>query len=502
MNNHDMKQCFGYIRVSTKKQEEGVSLEAQKEAILQYAAQKDLTVTQWFEEAHSAAKRGRPIFTSMMRQLRAKRAEGVIFHKIDRSVRNLSDWEAVTELPNLDIDVHIVTENIDFNSRGGRLTADLLAVFAADFIRNHQAEVKKGQLGRLKQGLYPFRAPIGYLDNYARQDKTKRADQPKRICPIKGPLIKELFDLYATGQYSIRSLMPIMEKRGLRNHADKPLSKHGIETILRNPFYSGLIVMQRSGDVYPGQHKPLITPQLFCRVQDIKSGKAGKKVTKHNHLYRGLFRCALCDAAMTPEKQKGHTYYRCQNSACPTKTVREEILEHDIEHHLTQLQLQPKEIKEMELQWQRWIDSDERHAKQQSLDLAINQTKARLSRLTDLLVDGTLSKDEYNERKRALSLELQQKEVEQANLANPHLSEQEMQKFLELMKNVTQLYQIAKPAEKRWLVENWFSNRTVLRNEPCLEPYSWLRSRDVAELAPYVKMHDPLFELLLRREIK
>jgi DNA invertase Pin-like site-specific DNA recombinase len=149
-----MKQCFGYIRVSTKKQGEGVSLQEQREAISAFAEKQQLTVTKWFEEKQSASKRGRPVFNQMMRELKRGAADGVIFHKIDRSIRNLSDWDALSQLPSLGVDLHVATENIDFNSRGGRLTADLLAVFAADFIRNHREEVKKGQRGRLKQGLY------------------------------------------------------------------------------------------------------------------------------------------------------------------------------------------------------------------------------------------------------------------------------------------------------------------------------------------------------------
>ena len=54
--------------------------------------------------------------------------------------------------------------SLDLNTRGGRLSADIQAVVAADFIRNLREETKKGFYGRLKQGLYPICAPIGYLD--------------------------------------------------------------------------------------------------------------------------------------------------------------------------------------------------------------------------------------------------------------------------------------------------------------------------------------------------
>ena len=66
-----MGNVFAYTRVSTVKQgEKGVSLGEQKDAILRYAGQHDLTITRWFEERESAAKTGRPAFMQMLQLLR------------------------------------------------------------------------------------------------------------------------------------------------------------------------------------------------------------------------------------------------------------------------------------------------------------------------------------------------------------------------------------------------------------------------------------------------
>ncbi len=122
------KTYFAYIRVSTVKQGEGVSLEAQKEAIERYCVQHGLMVAQWFQEKETAAKQGRPIFTDMIKRLNKKQAGGVVMHKIDRSARNLRDWATVGDLQDAGIDVHFAAESVDFASRGGRLTADIQAV--------------------------------------------------------------------------------------------------------------------------------------------------------------------------------------------------------------------------------------------------------------------------------------------------------------------------------------------------------------------------------------
>ena len=85
-----------------------------------------------------------------------------IIHKIDRSARNLKDWSDLGEMIDSGIQVHFVNESLDLHSRGGRLSADIQAVVAADYIRNLREETRKGFYGRIKQGVYPLPAPLGY----------------------------------------------------------------------------------------------------------------------------------------------------------------------------------------------------------------------------------------------------------------------------------------------------------------------------------------------------
>src|SRR5579859_4388355 len=194
------KRYFGYIRVSTAKQgEKGVSLQEQRSAIQAYVQRYGLHIAQWFEERESAAKRGRPVFTQMMRQLRQDKAQGVIIHKIDRSARNLKDWADLGELIDSGIEVHFANESLDLNTRGGRLSADIQAVVAADYIRNLREETRKGFYGRLKQGLYPLPAPLGYVD--------RGKGKPKDVDPLSAPLISKAFELYASRQYSLHRLL-------------------------------------------------------------------------------------------------------------------------------------------------------------------------------------------------------------------------------------------------------------------------------------------------------
>src|SRR5262245_32643971 len=224
------KGFFGYIRVSTPKQgEQGVSLHEQRDAIAHYAERFSLTIIGWFEERETAAKRGRPVFNQMLRLLQKGQSEGVIIHKIDRSARNLKDWADLGELIDQGIAVHFANESLDLNSRGGRLSADIQAVVASDYIRNLREEARKGFYGRIKQKLYPLPAPLGYVD--MGKGKAKELDT------VKAPSVRNAFEFYASGRYNLHGLVEEMYRLGLRNRKGGKVTYNGFSVMLNNPFY-------------------------------------------------------------------------------------------------------------------------------------------------------------------------------------------------------------------------------------------------------------------------
>jgi len=103
-----MGKFFAYARVSTPRQgEKGVSLVEQRDAITRYAERHGLEIVRWFEERESASRKGRPAFNQMLRLLRLGVARGVVIHKIDRSARNLEDWNDIGKLVDAGVDVHL-----------------------------------------------------------------------------------------------------------------------------------------------------------------------------------------------------------------------------------------------------------------------------------------------------------------------------------------------------------------------------------------------------------
>ena len=321
-----MDTYFAYVRVSTPRQGHfGVSLGEQRDAILQFAERRGLTITRWFEEIATSSKRGRACFQDMMRQLAKGDAQGLIVHKIDRSARNLRDWADLGELIDQGVDVRFAHDDLSLASRGGRLAADIQAVIAADYVRNLREEVRKGFYGRLKQGLYPLPAPLGYVDRGAGRMKVPH--------PRLGSIVTEAFRLYASGDHSIRELQQVLYDRGLVNRRFKKLSFESVRQILRNPFYAGTIHIWSTGQQFPGIHEPLVSLGLFEQVQiRLKERKMPRRYVRyHAFTYSHLLRCG-CGRYRIGERQKGHVYYRCHR--CKGPSLREEKVDAAAQHLL------------------------------------------------------------------------------------------------------------------------------------------------------------------------
>lgn len=452
-------QYFAYVRVSTVKQAtQGVSLEEQRAAIQRFADRSGLEIVRWFEEHETAAKRGRPVFSEMLKLLRAGPVRGVIIHKIDRSARNLKDWADLGELIDIGIDVQFATESLDMRSRGGRLSADIQAVVAADYIRNLREETKKGFYGRLRQGLLPRPAPLGYCN--------VGPGQPKAIDPHTGPLVVRAFELYATGQYSILALTQQLFDQGLARSDGRPVGVNALAKTLRNPFYAGIIHVNKTGESFAGLHQPLVTADVFRRVQDRLDGKAVPRTQSHLFLFRRLVRCADCSRFLVGEAQKGHVYYRCHRCSSRHGTVREEILNDAARAGLAPLQLDPAERRYIdwrlaELEQKQHVALD---AQRETMEARSRVIQDRLDRLTDAFVDGHLDQAAYNDRRESLLLE--RATLQSQNDHDGVALTKRLRDALELAGKAYVGYEMGTPEEKRDIVTSTCSNFLFARKSP------------------------------------
>jgi DNA invertase Pin-like site-specific DNA recombinase len=469
-----MKKVFGYIRVSDQKQVDGASLSEQERAINEYATRNNLVIAQWFKETKTAAKRGRPQFSTMMTQLKKGTVSGVIIHKIDRSARNLHDWAALGDLIDNGIDVHFAHESLDMTERSGRLSADIQAVMAADYVRNLRQEALKGLYGRLNQGIYPFRAPIGYLN--CGKGKLKTVDERFRN------LIVKLFELYVNEDHSIHSLVPVMKGLGLRNLNGKPLCKNSIVQILKNPFYTGL--MKVKGMTYEGKHEAIISPELFRKAQRKIQGNRRSKGSKYQYLFQGLIKCHLCGRSMIAELQKNKVYYRCQNRECLTKTIREDFAEKSFVNFLKQIDL-PKNELELFSEAVSELVEDTTTVQQKirkGIKLNIHQLEQKEEKLLNAFLDNLLDRDEYQNRKGEIKHEIADLKYRIERIDEEYSKiKTQISSALELCKSPINIYNSGTEAEKRSLVKMLASNFTAYQRKLVISPlfpYSEIINRE------------------------
>jgi site-specific DNA recombinase len=457
-----MKNYFAYIRVSTLKQgEKGSSLNEQHDAIERYAVKHGIGISEWFEEKETAAKRGRRQFRIMMTRLQRGHAFGVIIHKVDRSARNLADWAELATLMDSGVDVHFAHEAMDLQTRGGRLSADIQAVVAADFIRNLRDEVKKGIYGRLKAGFYPFQAPPGYLDG----GKGKL----KPIDPVQGPLVRMAFETYASGNYPITALADRFEPLGLRNRCGSRIPANQMARLIANPFYFGLIRVK--GQTYIGKHEPLISKALFDKCRDIAEGRATSyppaRIT-HDRIFRRMIACSVCSRNLTGETQKGHVYYRCHSQNCHGVSLREDHILTFVGKQLARL----PEIEDFMLTFRQATEGDrssqlvqidnDRAACQMNMGIVANRKR----KLVDAFLDELIDKAVYEERLASLngeelSLLERDQELAQGSASYQKIQEQKFE-LLKALKNIAQSGNMSKnalnPAKIREIIKQASSN--------------------------------------------
>lgn len=445
-----MKNIYGYIRVSTVKQGDGVSLEVQKRDIITFARSKNLNIVEWFEERKSASKGFRPKFNEMIERLHNKEADGFVAHKIDRMMRNRHDWAIINELIDDGCEV-LSADGTTLDDVNGRFMGDIQAAVATRYSHNLAQEAKKGLYGRLAQGIYPFKAPVGYFDNG--QGKLKTPD------PFKTPLIQQLFDLYINKGISVLALVDKMYDLGLRNTYGKRVDKNGIIAILRNPFYAGLIRIK--GQHYKGNHQPIISMNTHKKVQEILDGKINARILKHDFQFRRQITCRLCGYSLIGELQKGHTYYRCHTKECPIKTINEIEIQSQVYQLLSSIEISDSELVSMKeainavkgdcVQTQKDFS--------QTLGMKKGALKSRQERLTNLLIEGIIDNETYQEERNKILFESQQLDEQELSISSESLTFLEkIEEYLEHAKNPILSYDKGILSQKREMLKIITSN--------------------------------------------
>ncbi len=296
---------FIYVRKSTDTEErQARSIGDQLAEIRELVHRQGLDVIGSFEESQSAMTKGRPLFNEMLERVEAGEADGIIAWHPDRLARNAFDGGRIIDL----IDDHKLHDlkfcTFWFEPTAQRKLMLNLAFGQSKYYSDSlSANIRRGQRQKIANGVYPLKAPIGYLN-----EPKLRTIVPD---PVRAPLVKEAFELYATGTVSLTRLSEIMHTKGLQTVRARAMMKSNrIQDLLRNPFYYGIFIV--NGETHEGTHAPLVTKATFDRVQEAMLRRSKPDSPRHKYyVYRGLLHCGECGCSITMEAQKGHNYLRC-----------------------------------------------------------------------------------------------------------------------------------------------------------------------------------------------
>lgn len=459
-----------YARVSTREQQdEGYSIEAQLALLRAYADKQGLRLAGEFIESETAKVSGRPAFSAMLKLVKDQEVTAILVEKTDRLYRNLKDYVRVDDLG---IEVHLVKEGevISQDSRSHqKFVHGIKLLMAKNFSDNLSEEAKKGMLEKARQGLWPTKAPLGYLNVSLGSRRVIELD------PERAELIRFMFIHYAEGMTSLRDLRTEMIARGLTTRQGRKVATNELHKILRNPVYYGLVCW--AGEEHQGSHPPIIDKATFSRVQDVMTGRNQSKEkpgAAKDFIYRGLFRCGHCGCLMCAQETKGHRYYACTGArGCTRKAVREELITEAIADKLSGMAIRP-EVLDLLRQALRESDSDENRFREAELSALHKAEKDLMDRLRQLYLDkvsGSVPVVIYNEYRPQWEEELGVVKAKILSFSHARRRyEDEGLKLIDFASNVYSRFKEAEFEDKRDMAKSLLSNSTITdgKVEVCL----------------------------------
>ena len=423
----------------------------------------------------------RPKFMQMISWLLEGKYEGVIVLCWDRISRNEQSDLIVKEL----IDKHNITfkfvqADYDHRTSSGALHRDIDGMFARHHSRVTSEKVRCAFQKLRDEKRCTYYAPIGYLDE---------GSDRKVFDPERAPIIKRMFELYATGEWSTieltkwareqglttkpkrrrRTRGEIMEGTQIAEKSSKPIAITTIDVILSNPFYIGK--MRHQEERLDGMHPPLIDAELFERVQHFLQKKCVtvQYMDKPFFTYRGLVKCS-CGRVYTPYRQKGRAYYRSKcKEGCVSNdpNLSEPTIVEEIRKVIALIHFTEEELQEIEAGAKSGLRKVASKRDEEIADLNCRRTRINkdLDYLKEhkvtLLREKAMTPAEWKEDSERLIGELQEVDA----LLGAHTeTEEEMLEYVltfsELMKSAADLYEKATAQERRKLAHLVFSELT------------------------------------------
>jgi site-specific DNA recombinase len=396
-----------YARKSSESEDRQVqSIEDQNRILEEMAVTRGLTIVERVSESHSAKDPGaRAGFEAMLKKIQKGEADAILCWAINRLTRNPVDAGKLSWLLQTGTLLSIQTPDRQF------LPSDNVLLFAVEtgtanqFILDLKKSVARGIKSKIEKGWAPFRAPEGYIN-----DLYEHTIQPD---PERFEILQRAWQLLIRGTHTIAQVHRMLNEewgfttRRRHKSGGGKLSRTSAYDMFTNPFYAGFFTY--NGEQHQGKHTPMITYSEFEQAQkNIRGTTLKPRTSRHEFPYSGLLSCACCGGGITAEVQpgrhkKGHyIYYRCARPTgrCTRRSIREEVLEEEIDHLLTNLTITAEMADVVREALREWTQAEfsglDGVYKEQTKALVDNERQ--LSELLDLRLAGVIDNMTYQRK--------------------------------------------------------------------------------------------------------
>jgi len=421
-----------YIRVSTEEQKlKGLSVETQKDVLTEYAEKNNMEIVDYYIDAGLTARKRlshRKDLHRLLQDVEMGYIDLIIFTKLDRWFRNISDYYKVQErIDKYHVNWKTIFENYDTLTANGRLHINIMLSIAQDEADRTSERIKVVFENKRARGETPAsKAPLGY-----------RIINSKLIINEEEKEIAMAIFNYYDVHHSVMGCV-----RMVREKYDYNIYDYSIRRMFENKIYIG----EFRG--YKNFCEPLINNGLFYRIQIYREVREFKNqlVFGRVYLFSSLVFCKECKHSMsscyTIQQQKlgpkEFHYYRCKESAisfkCPhNKRINEQVIE---DYLLSNLKVEL--IKKVA-----FVEQSIKTNKYKKVDTV--KIKKRLEKLRDLYLDDLIDKESYKLEYDVLTAQLN------SVVIVPLSTSERYKQYLE--EDLTALYKLMSLQEKKvfWL---------------------------------------------------
>ena len=293
-----------YVRVSHEEQVKyGFSLDAQKDALQQWANDNGVTIKHWYvDEGVSARKKvkNRPQLQQMLRDVQRGGVDLIIFIKLDRYFRSVSEYHETQKILEMN-GVHwkAIKEDYDTTTTDGRFKINIMLSIAEQEADRTSDRIKFTFEHKVKKkqpisGQQPFGYKIGVNES---------GEKCVIIDEAAAPIVREVFEHFAIYQSVSAATAYVNSVLGCE------MTFNSVRKILKNTYYYGHY--RGVNDYCPAY----ITEYEFNKNQlVIKNRNIKTPQTRRVYLFTGLLKCPECGQHMTSQTSGKYLNYRCNRA--------------------------------------------------------------------------------------------------------------------------------------------------------------------------------------------